>query len=71
MKSGAEWFLFAKWAVIWLLILPWIVWRFSDVKLFHSHFVFLVVAGFAMGLAVRLIDRLFYFLLQHDSGKRR
>ncbi|HGJ5065018.1 TPA: hypothetical protein ACJGSF_003117 [Salmonella enterica subsp. enterica serovar Muenchen] len=71
MRSGAERFLFAKWAVIWLLILPWMVWRFSDVKLLHSHFIFLVVAGFAMGLAVRLIDRLFYFLLQHYSGKRR
>lgn len=69
MKSTATWALYAKWAVVWLIILPFLVWRFENVQLFHSHIVFLMVAGFAMGLAVRLIDRLFYFLVQL-AGKK-
>lgn len=71
MRYCAEWLLLARWAVIWLVIFPWMAWRFSDVKLFHSHLVFLVAVGIVMGLAVRIIDRMFYFLLQQYSGKRR
>ncbi|EBX7464784.1 hypothetical protein DS565_01045 [Salmonella enterica subsp. enterica serovar Bareilly] len=69
MRLTDEWLLCIKWAVVWLVILPLLVWRFENVKLLHSHTVFLVTMGFAMGLAVRLIDRLFYFLVQH-AGKK-
>lgn len=69
MKYPVVWAWYAKWAVVWLIILPFLVWRFENVQLFHSHIIFLMVAGFSMGLAVRIIDRLFYFLVQH-SGKK-
>ncbi|EOV0284162.1 hypothetical protein ACOIP5_003105 [Salmonella enterica] len=69
MRFSGEWLLYVKWTVIWLVILPLLVWRFSDVKLFHSHTAFLLVAGFAVGLAVRFIDWLFYFIVRY-SGKR-
>lgn len=71
MKFTVEWLLYTKWAVVWLVILPLVIWRLESIQLFHSHVVFLMVAGFAMGLAVRLIDRLFYFLVQRYPGKRR
>ncbi|EBW4032766.1 hypothetical protein DPF51_25315 [Salmonella enterica subsp. enterica serovar Newport] len=69
MRFSGEWLLYVKWSVIWLVILPLLVWRFRGVQLFHSHTAFLVVTGFTMGLAVRLIDRLFYFFVQHTGKK--
>lgn len=69
MKYPVAWTWYAKWTVIYLVILPLLIWRFENIQLFHSHIAFLVVTGFTMGLAVRLIDRLFYFLVQH-AGKK-
>ncbi|ECI3886699.1 hypothetical protein AHV09_07310 [Salmonella enterica subsp. enterica] len=69
MKYPVAWAWYAKWVIVYLVILPLLIWRFESVQLFHSHIAFLVVTGFTMGLAVRLIDRLFYFLVQH-AGKK-
>lgn len=68
MKYPVAWAWYAKWTVIYLVILPFLIWRFENVQLLHSHTAFLMVAGFALGLAANLTDRLFYFLIQH-SGK--
>ncbi|EAQ6130156.1 hypothetical protein AXA91_16690 [Salmonella enterica] len=69
MKYPVAWAWYAKWVIIYLVILPLLIWRFENIQLFQSHIAFLVVTGFTMGLAVRLIDRLFYFLVQH-AGKK-
>ncbi|ECA2558151.1 hypothetical protein UJ79_00565 [Salmonella enterica subsp. enterica serovar Muenchen] len=66
MKIPERWPLYAKWFVVWLVILPMILHRVSS-GLF-GLFGLLVVA-FAVGLAAHLVDRMFSFLC--DCVKRR
>ncbi|EBH8947922.1 hypothetical protein MU985_003438 [Salmonella enterica] len=60
MKLPERWPLYAKWFVVWLVIMPMIVYRVSSG---------LLVVALAVGLAAHLVDRMFSFLC--DCVKRR
>ncbi|EAS6348232.1 hypothetical protein J5047_005072 [Salmonella enterica] len=63
MKIPERWPLYAKWFVVWLVILPMILHRVS------SGLFGLLVVALAVGLAAHLVDRIFSFLC--DCVKRR
>ncbi|EAV0889097.1 hypothetical protein NT945_002376 [Salmonella enterica] len=63
MKIPERWPLYAKWFVVWLVILPMILHRVS------SGLFGLLVVALAVGLAAHLVDRVFSFLC--DCVKRR
>ncbi|HHY0902443.1 TPA: hypothetical protein ACVYOK_001624 [Salmonella enterica] len=63
MKIPEQWPLYAKWFVVWLVILPMILHRVS------SGLFGLLVVALAVGLAAHLVDRMFSFLC--DCVKRR
>ncbi|EJO2705101.1 hypothetical protein NRE95_000518 [Salmonella enterica] len=56
MKLPERWPLYAKWFVVWLVILPMILHRVS------SGLFGLLVVALAVGLAAHLVDRVFSFL---------
>ncbi|EAA7901223.1 hypothetical protein [Salmonella enterica] len=62
MKIPERWPLYAKWFVVWLVILPMILHRVS------SGLFGLLVVALAVGLAAHLVDRIFSFLC--DCVKR-
>ncbi|EBI7044455.1 hypothetical protein D2B06_09785 [Salmonella enterica] len=62
MKIPERWPLYAKWFVVWLVILPMILHRVS------SDLFGLLVVALAVGLAAHLVDRIFSFLC--DCVKR-
>ncbi|ECG1721540.1 hypothetical protein EEN62_24430 [Salmonella enterica] len=63
MKIPEQWPIYAKWFVVWLVILPMILHRVS------SGLFGLLVVALAVGLAAHLVDRMFSFLC--DCVKRR
>ncbi|EIP3422605.1 hypothetical protein LSE82_001230 [Salmonella enterica] len=63
MKIPEQWPLYAKWFVVWLVLLPMILHRVS------SGLFGLLVVALAVGLAAHLVDRMFSFLC--DCVKRR
>ncbi|EAS2063002.1 hypothetical protein A2I42_05200 [Salmonella enterica] len=63
MKIQEQWPLYAKWFVVWLVILPMILHRVS------SGLFGLLVVALAVGLAAHLVDRVFSFFC--DCVKRR
>ncbi|EJJ0039386.1 hypothetical protein NHI83_002555 [Salmonella enterica] len=69
MKLPERWPLYAKWFVVWLVIMPMIVYRVSHSWLFSSGLFGLLVVALAVGLIVHLVDRMFSFLC--DSVTRR
>lgn len=64
MKLPEAWPLYAKWFVVWLVIMPMVVYRVSHTWLFG-----LLVVALAVGLSAHLVDRMFSFLC--DCVKRR
>ncbi|ECU9995916.1 hypothetical protein DCN33_000258 [Salmonella enterica subsp. diarizonae serovar 48:i:z] len=62
MKIPERWPLYAKWFVVWLVVLPMILHRVS------SGLFGLLVVALAVGLAAHLVDRIFSFLC--DCVKR-
>ncbi|EDW4550789.1 hypothetical protein VQZ12_000789 [Salmonella enterica] len=69
MKLPERWPFYAKWFVVWLVIMPMIVYRVSHSWLFSSGLFGLLVVALAVGLIVHLVDRMFSFLC--DSVTRR
>ncbi|PUF41689.1 hypothetical protein DAX92_03725 [Salmonella enterica subsp. enterica] len=69
MKLPERWPFYAKWFVVWLVIMPMIVYRVSHSWLFSSGLSGLLVVALAVGLIVHLVDRMFSFLC--DSVTRR
>lgn len=63
MKLPEAWPLYAKWFVIWLVIVPMIVSRVS------AGLPGLLVVVLAVVFGAHLVDRMFYFLC--DCVKRR
>ncbi|ECE7748625.1 hypothetical protein EUW85_04715 [Salmonella enterica subsp. enterica serovar Ngili] len=56
--------LYAKWFVVWLVILPMILHRVEYSGVFSSGRVCALVVGVVFGLCVPLVDRAFFFLCQ-------
>ncbi|EAN5736324.1 hypothetical protein EJD04_26960 [Salmonella enterica] len=69
MKLPERWPLYAKWFVVWLVIMPMIVYRVGHTWLFSSGLFGLLVVALAVGLSVHLVNRMFSFLC--DSVTRR
>ncbi|ECE0793898.1 hypothetical protein ACOIPX_001075 [Salmonella enterica] len=65
MKLPEAWPLYAKWFVVWLVIIPMILHRVSHSWLFHSGLFGLLVVALAVGIIVHLVDRMFSFLCEH------
>ncbi|EBR6787033.1 hypothetical protein CBO08_17245 [Salmonella enterica] len=56
--------LYAKWVVVWLVVLPVILHRVEYSGAFASAWVCALVVGAGFGLCVPLVDRVFFFLCQ-------
>lgn len=56
--------LYAKWVVVWLVLLPMILNRVEHSGAFASAWVCALVVGAVFGLCVPLVDRVFFFLCQ-------
>ncbi|EAY3716688.1 hypothetical protein FGS56_16830 [Salmonella enterica] len=69
MKLPEAWPLYAKWFVVWLVIMPMILHRVSHSWPFHSGLFGLLVVALAVGFGAHLVDRMFSFLC--DCMKRR
>ncbi|EMO8608386.1 hypothetical protein WMA94_003320 [Salmonella enterica] len=63
MKLPEAWPLYAKWFVVWLVIVPMIASRVS------SGLFGLLVVALAVGFSAHLVDRMFSFIC--DCMKRR
>lgn len=57
--------LYAKWFVVWLVVLPVILNRVEHSGVFASAWVCSLVVGAVFGLCVPLVDRVFFFLCRH------
>lgn len=64
MKLSVQWPLYAKWFVVWLVILPMILHRVGCYGAFNSALTCSVSVGIGFGLCVPLVDRVFSFLCQ-------
>ncbi|ECI2942749.1 hypothetical protein PC076_001335 [Salmonella enterica] len=64
MKLLERWPLYAKWFLVWLVILPMILYRVEHSGVFASAWVCSLVVGAVFGLCVPLVDRVFFFLCQ-------
>ncbi|EAY3718166.1 hypothetical protein FGS56_24845 [Salmonella enterica] len=64
MKLPERWPLYAKWFVVWLVVLPVILHRVEYSGVFSSGWVCALVVGVVFGLCVPLVDRAFLFLCQ-------
>ncbi|HFW3113225.1 TPA: hypothetical protein ACIBE2_003518 [Salmonella enterica subsp. diarizonae serovar 61:r:-] len=62
MKLSTELPLYAKRVVVWLVLLPAILYRFEHSWLFISPVFGSLVVGFCFGLFVSIVDRVFFFL---------
>ncbi|MGG5962937.1 hypothetical protein ACQSED_14775 [Salmonella enterica] len=62
MKLQELWPLYVKWVVVWLVILPMILFRVENSWLFTSRVYGSMIVGFCFGLFVSLVDRTFFFL---------
>ncbi|EHG3080019.1 hypothetical protein VY487_004800 [Salmonella enterica] len=56
--------LYAKWVVVWLVVLPMILHRVEYSGAFASAWVCALVVGAGFGLCVPQVDRVFFFLCQ-------
>lgn len=56
--------LYAKWFVVWLVILPMILHRIGCSGPFNYALICSVSVGIGFGLCVPLVDRVFFFLCQ-------
>ncbi|WZX59006.1 hypothetical protein AAFR86_03925 [Salmonella enterica subsp. diarizonae serovar 58:r:z53] len=56
--------IYAKWFVVWLVVLPVILNRAEHSGVFASAWVCVMVVGFGFGFCVPLVDRVFFFLCQ-------
>ncbi|EAM2673075.1 hypothetical protein ABGY98_000832 [Salmonella enterica] len=65
MKLPEAWPLYAKWFVVWLVIMPMILHRVSHSWLFSSGMFGLLMVALAVGVIVHLVDRMFSFLCEH------
>lgn len=54
--------LYAKWFVVWLVVLPIILHRIGCAGSFNSALMCSVSVGIGFGLCVPLVDRVFFFL---------
>ncbi|EFR3656312.1 hypothetical protein H0L72_002842 [Salmonella enterica] len=64
MKLPERWPRYAKWFVVWLVLLPAILHRLEYSGAFASLWVCALVVGVGFGLCVPLVDRIFTFLCQ-------
>ncbi|EIF8866883.1 hypothetical protein HZ500_005488 [Salmonella enterica] len=64
MKLPELWPLYAKWFVVWLVILPMILHRVGCSGIPSSTLICYVSVGIGFGLCVPLVDRVFFFLCQ-------
>ncbi|EBB6487972.1 hypothetical protein HRW30_005075 [Salmonella enterica] len=55
--------LYVKWVIVWLVILPLILYYAKNSGVFASAWVCPVVIGAGFGLCVPLVDRVFLFIL--------
>ncbi|EII7445968.1 hypothetical protein LHS21_000118 [Salmonella enterica subsp. enterica serovar Newport] len=62
MRLPEMWPLYAKWFVVWLVVLPMILHRVEYSGAFSSGWVCSLVVGVGFGLCVPLVDRVFFFL---------
>ncbi|ENE8568916.1 hypothetical protein ABN789_004871 [Salmonella enterica] len=62
MRLPGKWLLRVKWIIVWLVVLPMILYRVEHSWLFASRVYGSMVVGFCFGLFVSLVDRLFFFL---------
>ncbi|EDT3088905.1 hypothetical protein XS16_005397 [Salmonella enterica subsp. enterica serovar Newport] len=56
--------LYAKWFVVWLVVLPMVLHRVEHSGVFASSWICVMVVGFVFGFCVPLVDRVFFFLCQ-------
>ncbi|HCL5290172.1 TPA: hypothetical protein N2G35_004641 [Salmonella enterica] len=60
MKLSERWPLYAKWFVVWLVVLPMILHRVEYSGVFSSGWICALVVGVVFGLCVPLVDRVFF-----------
>ncbi|HCL5286627.1 TPA: hypothetical protein N2G35_000925 [Salmonella enterica] len=59
MKQPERWLLYAKWFVVWAVIMPMIAGRVS------TGLPGLLVVALAVGFSAHLVDRMFSFICEH------
>ncbi|EAM2672961.1 hypothetical protein ABGY98_002832 [Salmonella enterica] len=62
MKLPERWVLHVKWVVVWLVLLPAILYQLEHSWLFISPVFGALVVGFCFGLFVSVVDHVFFFL---------
>ncbi len=65
MRLREFWPLYAKWFVVWLVLLPMLLLRVEYSGAFSSGWVCSLVVGVVFGLCVMLVDRVFFFFCRH------
>lgn len=64
MRLPENWPFYAKWFVVWLVVLSMILQRVEYSGAFASPWVCSLVVGIGFGLCIPLVDRVFFFFCQ-------